>query len=120
MSDFKDFLIEKGLVSNLMKRYGIDIEVHDFIYKMVEKLSKIDSKGIYRQEQGDDQSFDLDIIAKFYEKIVPHSQRKTTGEFFTPIQIVDYILKSVGYTAKQDIENKKLIDLSCGSGSFLI
>ena len=120
MSDFKDFLIEKGLVSNLMKRYGIDIEVHDFIYKMVEKLSKIDSKGIYRQEQGDDQSFDLDIIAKFYEKIVPHSQRKTTGEFFTPIQIVDYILKSVGYTAQQDIENKKLIDLSCGSGSFLI
>ncbi|MCK4383439.1 MAG: N-6 DNA methylase, partial [Candidatus Lokiarchaeota archaeon] len=120
MSDFKDFLIEKGLVSNLMKRYGIDIEVHDFIYKMVEKLSKIDSKGIYRQEQGDDQSFDLDIIAKFYEKIVPHSQRKTTGEFFTPIQIVDYILKSVGYIAKQDIENKKLIDLSCGSGSFLI
>ena len=120
MSDFKDFLIEKGLVSNLMKRYGIDIEVHDFIYKMVEKLSKIDSKGIYRQEQGDDQSFDLDIIAKFYEKIVPHSQRKTTGEFFTPIQIVDYILKSVGYTEEQDIENKKLIDLSCGSGSFLI
>jgi len=120
MSDFKDFLIEKGLVSNLMKRYGIDIEVHDFIYKMVEKLSKIDSKGIYRQEQGDDQSYDLDIIAKFYEKIVPHSQRKITGEFFTPIQIVDYILKSVGYTAKQDIENKKLIDLSCGSGSFLI
>ncbi len=123
MSDFRDFLIEKGLVSNLMKQYGIDtndIEAHDFIFKMVEKLSKIDSKVIYRQEQGDDQSFGLDIIAKFYEKIVPHSQRKTTGEFFTPIQIVDYILKSVGYIDQYDIENKKIIDLSCGSGSFLI
>ncbi len=123
MSDFKDFLIENGLISNLMKRYGINIknvEVYDIIYKMVEKLSKIDSKEIYHQEQRDDQSFDLDIIAKFYEKIVPHSQRKTTGEFFTPIQIVDYILKGVGYTAQHNIENKKLIDLSCGSGSFLI
>ncbi len=123
MSDFKDFLIEKGLVSNLMKRYGINIknvEVYDIIYKMVEKLSKIDSKEIYHQEQRVDQSFDLDIIAKFYEKIVPHSQRKTTGEFFTPIQIVDYILKGLGYTAQHNIENKKLIDLSCGSGSFLI
>jgi len=123
MSDFKDFLIEKGLVSNLLKRYGIDtndIEAYDFIYKMVEKLSKIDSKIIYRQEQGEVQSSGLDIVAKFYEKTVPHSQRKTTGEFFTPIQIVDYILKSVGYTAHQDIENKKLVDLSCGSGSFLI
>jgi len=123
MSDFKDFLIEKGLVSNLMKRYGIDtndIEAHDFIIKMVEKLSKIGSREINRQEKRNDQSFDLDIIAKLYEKTIPHSQRKTTGEFFTPIQIVDYILKSVGYTIQQDIENKKLIDLSCGSGSFLI
>ncbi len=119
MSDFKDFLIENGLVSNLMKRYGIDtndIEAHDFIYKMVEKLSKIDSRRINQKENN---SFDLDIVAELYEKIVPHSQRKATGEFFTPIQIVDYILKSVGYTTQQDIENKKLIDLSCGSGSFL-
>ncbi|MBY9009905.1 MAG: N-6 DNA methylase [Candidatus Lokiarchaeota archaeon] len=123
MSDFKDFLIERGLISTLMKQYGInmkDNEVNDFILKIVENLSKIDSKEIYPKEQGDKQRFDLDIIAKLYEKVVPHSQRKTMGEFFTPIHIVDYILKSVGYTDQHDIENKILIDLSCGSGSFLI
>ena len=123
MSDFKDFLIEKGLVSNLMQRYGVDIkdiEVNDFVYKMVGKVSNIDSKEIDHQEQGEDHTFDLDVVAKIYEKMIPQSQRKTTGEFFTPIQIVDYILKRVGYTKQQDIENKSLIDLSCGSGSFLI
>jgi len=123
MSDFTDFLIKRDLISNLMKRYEINVkynEVNDFVFKMVKNLSKINSKEFYLVEQEDDQSLDLDIIAKLYEKDVPHSQRKTTGEFFTPIQIVDYILKSVGYTAQQDIENKKLIDLSCGSGSFLI
>ncbi|MHA1486664.1 MAG: Eco57I restriction-modification methylase domain-containing protein, partial [Promethearchaeota archaeon] len=52
--------------------------------------------------------------------MVPHSQRKTTGEFFTPIQVVGYILKSVGYTEQHDIQDKNLIDLSCGSGSFII
>ena len=122
MSDFTDFLIERGLISTLMKHYGISLnntEVNDFILKMVEKLSKIDSNEIHNRIQNDRQSFDLDTIAKSYEKIVPHSQRKTLGEFFTPIQIVDYILSSVGYTDQQDIESKNLIDLSCGSGSFL-
>ncbi len=123
MSDFTDFLIERGIISNLMKRYGINVrdnEVNDFIHKIVENLSEIDSKEIYHKEKGDDHSFELDIMAKLYEKDVPHSQRKIMGEFFTPIQIVDYILKSVGYIDQQDIENRKLIDLSCGSGSFLI
>ena len=123
MSDFKDFLIEWGIISNLMKQYGINLkdnEVNDFILNIVENLSKIDSKEIYPKERGDEQKFDLDIIAKLYEKIVPYAQRKIMGEFYTPIQIVDYILKSVGYTPQRDIENKKIIDLSCGSGSFLI
>ena len=113
MSDFKKFLIDKGIISNLIKRYEIDLKdnvVNDFIHNMVKNLTKIESKEISN----------LDMLAKSYEKIIPHSQRKTMGEFFTPIQIVDYILKRVGYTEQQDIENKKLIDLSCGSGSFLI
>jgi tRNA1(Val) A37 N6-methylase TrmN6 len=111
MSDFKDFLKERNLIPDLMKWYGIslkDNEAKDFIYRIVDDLSEID-----------DHQVDLDSMAKSYEKIVPHSQRKTMGEFFTPIQIVDYILKSVGYTEKENIENKTIIDLSCGSGSFL-
>ena len=123
MSDFKKFLIDKGIISNLITHYGIDLkdeEINDFIHNTVEHLTKIDSKEIYDIKEKIDLKYDLDDIAKYYEKIVPHGQRKTTGEFFTPIQIVDYILKSVGYTDQHDIQDKKLIDLSCGSGSFLI
>ncbi|GAI59875.1 unnamed protein product, partial [marine sediment metagenome] len=120
MSDFQKFLIDERIISNLITRYGIDFKdkvVNDFIQKIVRNLTKNEFKEIHDKKQRDDQSFDLDILAKSYEKIVPHSQRKTMGEFFTPIQIVDYILKRVGYTEQQDIENKKLIDLSCGSRS---
>ena len=105
-----------------MKWYGIslkDNEVKDFICRMVENLSEIDSNEFDYSLQSANQCLDLDTMAKSYEKIVPHSQRKIMGEFFTPIQIVDYILKNVEYTEQHDIENKKLIDLSCGSGSFL-
>ncbi len=123
MSDFQKFLIDKGIISNLIRHYGIDLEdkeINDFLHNMVKHLTKIDSKEIYRNKEKNDQKYDLDFIANYYEKTVPHSQRKTTGEFFTPIQIADYILKSVGYTDQHDIQYKKLIDLSCGSGSFLI
>ncbi|TES96032.1 MAG: hypothetical protein E3J90_08735 [Promethearchaeota archaeon] len=123
MSDFQQFLIDKGIITNLIKHYGIDLEdkeIFDFIHNTIEHLTKIDTKEINHIKEKDDHNYDLDSIAKYYEKIVPHSQRKTTGEFFTPIQIVDYILKSVGYTDQHDIQDKKLIDLSCGSGSFII
>ncbi|NVM16820.1 MAG: N-6 DNA methylase [Candidatus Lokiarchaeota archaeon] len=123
MNDFRDFLNEMGIIPNLMNHYGItlkDNEVHDFIYNLVENLSLTESNENHRRLKSGKQNFNLDAIAKSYEKIVPHSQRKTMGEFYTPIQIVDYILKSVGYTNQQDIENKNLIDLSCGSGSFLV
>ena len=123
MSDFTDFLIERDLISTLMKRYEINVkdnEVKNFVLKFVEGLSEIDPISTRNTEQAEDHRFNLDIIAKLYESIIPHTQRKPMGEFFTPIQIVDYILKSVGYTKQHDIENKKIMDLSCGSGSFLI
>ena len=123
MSDFQKFLMDNGIISNLITHYGIDLkdkDINDFIHKMVQSLTKIDSKEIYPNKKKDILKYDLDSIAEFYEKIVPYSQRKTMGEFFTPIQIVDYILKSVGYTDQHDIQDKKLIDLSSGSGSFII
>lgn len=45
--------------------------------------------------------------------------RKQLGQYATPINIVRYILKSVGYSCSKDILNKKLIDPACGSGAFL-
>ena len=42
------------------------------------------------------------------------------GEFYTPTEIIDYILTSVGYTYSHDIETKDLLDPACGSGGFLV
>jgi type I restriction-modification system DNA methylase subunit len=118
MSKFKSFLIDRAIISNLVKHYGINIknnEINDFLIELVEKISDLELENKKLADK-----FDLDIFAKAYEKIVPHSQRKIMGEFFTPVKIVNSILKSVGYTTQDDIDDKKLIDLSCGSGSFLV
>ncbi len=41
------------------------------------------------------------------------------GYVYTPPKIVNFILDSVGYVAKNNIENSYIIDLSSGTGSFI-
>lgn len=62
-----------------------------------------------------------DILGMLYQEYFDTSTRKALGEFYTPPEIVEYILDSVGYTIGKGIsEGKTLIDPACGSGTFLI
>ena len=47
------------------------------------------------------------------------TRQKELGAFYTPREVVRYILNATGYTANRDIENKFLIDPACGSGNFI-
>jgi len=59
---------------------------------------------------------DRDILGKMYEQFITREERKKLGQFYTPEPIIDYILDQTGYA--EHIENKKIIDISCGSGGF--
>jgi len=63
---------------------------------------------------------DRDVLGKLYERYLEHEERKRLGEFYTPEEVIDYILKGVGYTSDQAIEGKLVLDPSCGSGGFLV
>ncbi|MCK4348744.1 MAG: N-6 DNA methylase [Thermoplasmatales archaeon] len=63
---------------------------------------------------------DRDILGNLYEKYLPGKERKRLGEFYTPTEVIDYILTSIGYTYSHDIETKDLLDPACGSGGFLV
>jgi hypothetical protein len=62
---------------------------------------------------------DRDVLGKLYEQFISTEERKKLGQFYTPEVVIDYILDQVGYTYEQNIANKKIIDISCGSGGFL-
>lgn len=59
---------------------------------------------------------DRDILGKLYEQFITREERKRLGQFYTPEPVIDYILDQTGYT--NDIEDKRIIDISCGSGGF--
>jgi len=61
-----------------------------------------------------------DILGNLYQKYIDKDERKRLGQFYTPDEVVQYILDAVGYNSNAEIENKTLLDPACGSGGFLV
>ncbi|MGH7829244.1 MAG: N-6 DNA methylase, partial [Candidatus Binatia bacterium] len=57
-----------------------------------------------------------DLLGDLYQKYFDRDTRKALGEFYTPAEIIDFILNECGYEGKS---GDRLLDPSCGSGSFL-
>ncbi len=83
-------------------------------------LNKILNRVLWILNQFDFTHVDRDILGNLYEKYLPSKERKALGEFYTPTEVIDYILTSVGYTYSYEIETKDLLDPACGSGGFLV
>jgi len=92
------------------------------------------SKLIYTVQQLEDISFidgrsqvdGTDILGDFFENITRDGFKQTKGQFFTPINVVQFILYALNLD-QQAIEKMNedqtlpyIIDPSCGSATFLI
>lgn len=58
---------------------------------------------------------DRDTLGDLYQEFLPKEKRKKMGEFYTPIEVVDYILKHTNWP-KEGL----FLDPACGSGTFLV
>jgi len=58
---------------------------------------------------------DLKLLENYLELLIPNSDRKVNGAFFTPTYIVDFIINEVSPKPSD-----KCLDPSCGCGAFLI
>lgn len=102
---------DKALLTDEEKRKQVDLEkeLNDIVRDMLRVLNRFDFGSV-----------DKDILKDVYQRYLPKDERKRLGEFYTPDEIITYILDSVGYTADNEIETKFLLDPACGSGSFLV
>jgi len=65
--------------------------------------------------QNDDLSnYELSLPYVF-EIIIPKQKRQVQGQFFTPVEIVDYICRE-----SISVETRRIIDPACGTGLFLL
>ncbi|MCK4735185.1 MAG: N-6 DNA methylase, partial [Methanophagales archaeon] len=84
------------------------------------ELNQILNKVLWTLNQFDFMHVDRDILGNLYEKYLPGGERKRLGEFYTPVEVIRYILTAVGCTYSYEIETKDLLDPACGSGGFLV
>ena len=60
-----------------------------------------------------------DILGHVYEDYLPKQERKELGEYYTPLEVVRFMLDSVDYRPGEDLGDKQVLDPACGSGTFL-
>lgn len=60
-----------------------------------------------------------DVLRDFYQDLVPEELRKSLGEFYTPDWLVEHSVAKLGYSNAEWL-SARLLDPTCGSGSFLL
>jgi hypothetical protein len=61
---------------------------------------------------------DRDLLGTIYQYFRPKAERKRLGEYYTPEEVVDYILARTGVTSDPGLMSKRLLDPACGSFTF--
>src|SRR2546425_6243354 len=57
-----------------------------------------------------------DLLGELYQLYFDRDTRKALGEFYTPPEVIEFILDECGYKGQA---GSRLLDPACGSGSFL-
>jgi len=91
--------------------YGI----FDWYVRSDSQLNEVLENILFVLNAFDLSKVDRDTLGDLYQAYLPPKQRKQLGEFYTPTEVVDYILRHVGWTG-----DGKLLDPACGSGGFLV
>lgn len=89
---------------------------HDWVLDLADDtLSRNVEWAMYRFARFDFTSIRGDILTGIYDRFLDPKQRKAQGEYYTPPSIARYMLDRLGLAP-----NDKVLDPSCGSGTFLI
>ncbi len=121
--------MKKGIINELLNTHNIDVIEQHLVYSFLHN-NNIDFSnsqliiGLLNDftVQTDIyliisalQITDLKVLENYLELLIPKTDRKVNGAFFTPTYVVDFIINEV-----QPLEKDKCLDPSCGSGAFLI
>ena len=104
--------IEKQLLYNYIIVNNLDYTQSAFLVEYFNNYIASESLSKSIEELN---HYSFEDITNDMELLIPVKDRKTNGAFFTPSYIVDYIIETVNPQY-----NNKVIDLSCGSGAFIL
>lgn len=81
-------------------------QLDDYVQQIAENLDDVDLVGV-----------SSDFLRLVYQHFLDPVTRRTLGEFYTSPELVDKTLDAAEYTGEI---NKRIADITCGSGTFLL
>lgn len=125
IEDFVNCQVDKKLIMNcvlvnMLKKYNIKnydlFDINSIYYKNIIKTKTFDKiNEIINNEKSEL------ILPNFYEFIsLNDNKRKIYGLFYTPQWLIKYLVDNTVEIKNKDIEEIKILEPSCGCGSFLI
>jgi SAM-dependent methyltransferase len=61
-----------------------------------------------------------DVFKGLYQRLVPRAIRHRLGEFYTPDWLASYVIDQVDTAERPLTQHTRILDPSCGSGTFLV
>ncbi|MDQ3820857.1 MAG: N-6 DNA methylase, partial [Acidobacteriota bacterium] len=113
-SIFRHLNITNFLEGDLFAWYTFvwDESIEQLVRAMVARLDDYNPGTLSEDPAGS-----RDLLKKLYQQLFPKSVRHDLGEYYTPDWLAEHVLNEVGYEGDPD---KRLLDPSCGSGTFLV
>ncbi len=82
------------------------------------RLNDIFERILLRLNAFSFEKVDRDLLGTVYQYFRPRAERKRLGEYYTPVEVVDYILARTGILTDAAIMSKRILDPACGSFTF--
>jgi len=105
-------IIEKHLVFSFLKNNNLEYRKNPILINFFEDFEPNENL-LFQISNLEIQS--LKLLETYLELLIPKSDRKLNGAFFTPTYIVNFIIEEISPKI-----NDKCLDPSCGCGAFLI
>jgi len=83
-----------------------------------ERFSRATARIFFNVLRFDFAAIEGDPLGDLYQRYFDPETRKALGEFYTPQEVVEYIMDGVEYD--RGVSRERLIDPACGSGTFLV
>lgn len=83
-----------------------------------ERFSRAIAQVFFSVLKFDFSEIEGDLLGDLYQHYFDPETRRALGEFYTPQPVIDYIMDGVDYNV--GVSGERLIDPSCGSGTFLV
>ncbi len=81
--------------------------LHDILERILFRLNAFSFRDMNR-----------DVLGSIYQYFRPRVERRRLGEYYTPVEVVDFILNRTGISSDPKIMEKRILDPACGSFTF--